>query len=170
MDGSLLAGRRRRRSPACRPRTTPVRRVAEEVDSSSKMRGSGFHDADVAGVHDTLDLHSDAWTHLTELELRQALGHHSVGVGDDPESDPGVGQGLETLPAAGYGFDQSAASANSLSIWTWASSRHSGGTPHSGNVRSAGSRAMLRTSSPRRPNGSRIALRLDSGHQPTPLG
>src|SRR5664279_2088829 len=78
---------------------------AEEVDGSFEDPGVGLHDADIAGVHDTLDLHPDAWTHLTELELGEALGHQSVGIGDDPESDPSVGQGLQAFTAGGYGLD-----------------------------------------------------------------
>src|SRR5665213_3543630 len=78
---------------------------SEEVDGSFEDPGVGLHDADIAGVHDTLDLYPNARTHLTELELGEALGHQSVGIGDDPESDPGVGQGLQALTACGYGLD-----------------------------------------------------------------
>jgi len=37
--------------------------------------------------------------------LGEPPGHHAVGIRDDTEPDPGVGQGLQAFPAAGHGFD-----------------------------------------------------------------
>ena len=142
---------------------------SEEVDGGCEDPGVRLHHADIARVHDALDLHPDAGTHLAELEVGEALCHHTRRHWRRSR----VGHPCRPGPAAPHGRSGRARPRDRRRRIRC---RCGHGPPLSSPAvrrtprrRSGGSRATPRTSSLRRRCRSRIEPQPGSARQSTPL-